>query len=420
MEHDLVEEQAPPPPPATARRAGGIREISKPPADTSPIFRLRQPAAGTRDFRARGAPFVEHEDPRYAWDGFWGKFGALIRQPRPFNPLPAMTAATDLPLSLYLFGDWGTGLALARAVTDRIAGQLRQLDGARQAHAIHLGDVYYAGCPDEYESRMVPLWPVPDERREEIGSWSLNGNHDMYSGGHGYFDTMLRKRALLRWHADGNGAPSSFFLIENQDWQVFGLDTAWNLPSFSGAVLGRPTLKDYGGQNGRLTRGQVEWMAARRDDRKGCILLTHHQPASSRSDEGQHSRHAINMLRAAGIYHRIDAWIWGHEHRCVVFKPKAERVNPVLRIAPQFCACLGNGGVPVPEKNFHADKQIADVLWEEDRFDPRLAIYDKRPVLPFGFGRIDTQPGSFDFRAFDHTGRERFACHVLRATRPIL
>jgi hypothetical protein len=67
------------------------------------------------------------------------------------------------------------------------------------------------GEKDEYMERMFPFWPVTSAERNSIGSWSLNGNHDMYSGGEGYFDTLLRKEYMLRWHGDDAGEPSSFF-----------------------------------------------------------------------------------------------------------------------------------------------------------------------------------------------------------------
>ena len=82
-------------------------------------------------------------------------------------------------------------------------------------------------------------------------------------------------------------------------------------------------------------------MAKMRDSAKGCILLTHHQPASSRTSESQHADEAVALLKTAGVYSGIDAWIWGHEHRCVVFKPKAQRTNKRLKDAPAFCACRG-------------------------------------------------------------------------------
>jgi len=244
--------------------------------------------------------------------------------------------------------------------------------------------------------------------KDEIGSWSLNGNHDMYVGGYGYFDKLLRDGRFLRWHRDASGEPSSFFVIEDADWQFFGLDTAWNIPSLASAIFGDQTLEDYGGQNGILTKEQVKWMAGRRDASKGCVLLTHHQPASSRTSEKQHADEAVKLLKKEGVYAQIDAWLWGHEHRCVVFEPKAERITPRLADAPEFCACIGHGGIPVTAKNFEKSKMISDVAWEEDRLDATSPMYEGERIVPFGFARIDTAPGTLDIRIFDHGGSERY------------
>ena len=419
IDRGQVRVNAPAPAKAVTRR-GAARGRGKAGAgvvDTSPMLRLRQRAGSAAKVKGAGAfkaAFVEGEDAHYGLDGFAAKFGALFSKRHRFNPNPARVALSAKPLTLFVFGDWGTGLSLAGQVTERIREQLAAGDGSRQRHVIHLGDVYYVGDADEYGKRVFPYWPVTPAQRNAIGSWSLNGNHDMYSGGEGYFDTLLRKDYMLRWHGDKAGEPSSFFLIEDKDWQVFGLDTSWNLPSLAGAIFGKPTLKDYGGQNGVLTKEQVTWMAKTRNPAKGCVLLTHHQPASSRTSESQHADEAVAMLKSAGVYAGIDAWIWGHEHRCVVFKPKAARAAKRLKDAPGFCACLGNGGVPVTKKNLEAENRIADVLWEEDRLDADAPIYEGQRVVPFGFGRIDTKPGAFEFQVFDHNGKARFACAVAR------
>ncbi len=416
LEKKLVRVNAPEPTKGGARRAVGKASRAVAP-DTSPTLRLSQRnGAGmvAKSLRAIKAAFVEGEDAHYGLDGFEAKFGALFTKRRKFNPNPALTAKTTKLLTLFVFGDWGTGLSLASKVAGSIRDQLEAGDNSRQRHVIHLGDAYYAGEPDEYTERMLPFWPVASGERNSIGSWSLNGNHDMYSGGHGYFDTLLREDYLIRWHGDASGEPSSFFLIEDQDWQVFGLDTSWNTPSLGSAIFGKPTLNDYGGQNGVLTKEQVTWMAKVRDQSKGCILLTHHQPGSSRSNESQHADEAVALLKAGGVYAGIDAWIWGHEHRGVVFKPKAQRTSKRLKDAPAFCACLGHGGIPVTKKNLAVENRIADVLWEEDRLDDDAPLYEGERVVPFGFGRIDTQPGAFTFQMFDHDGKLRYGCVVAR------
>ncbi|MGA7904604.1 MAG: hypothetical protein WCA06_18380, partial [Terrimicrobiaceae bacterium] len=73
-------------------------------------------------------------------------------------------------------------------------------------------------------------------------------------------------------------------------------------------------------------------------------------------------------------------------------------------------------GVPVTQKNFEANSRISDVLWEEDRLDGGAPLYEGQRVLPFGFGRIDTRPGAFTFRVFDHTGQQRYEHEVNRST----
>lgn len=401
-------------PSATARgTTRGIRARAGAVIDTSPPERLkRQPGApaAAAERAVTRAPFVEGEDIHYGLDGFRAKFGGLFRKRHSFNKNSAVPAIAKKPARLFLFGDWGTGLPLAQMVTAQIRRQLDAADGTRQQHVIHLGDVYYVGEPEEYSERVIAagMWPVTGQEKDKIGSWSLNGNHDMYVGGHGYFEKLLRDGRFLRWHQDAKGQPSSFFLIEDAHWQFFGLDTSWNLPSLGGAIFGDPTLKDYGGQNGILTPEQVAWMAQQRNAAKGCVLLTHHQPASSRSSEGQHADEAVKLLLQEGVYGQIDAWFWGHEHRCVVFKPKGQRANPRLAAAPDFCACIGHGGVPVTATNFERNKRIADVAWEEDRLDASSPLYEGERVVPFGFARLDSGPGTLDIRIFDHAGQERY------------
>ena len=380
--------------------------------DTSATLRLKHKSSAGAIGPGRvvaKAPFVEGDDIHYGLDGFNAKFGALFTGRHKFNKNPAIPVISAKPLRLFVFGDWGTGLPLAQMVTDQIRKQLIAGDGKRQQHVVHLGDVYYVGHPEEYSEHVIAagMWPVINAEKDQIGSWSLNGNHDMYSGGYGYFDQLLSEGRFLRWHRDTAGMPSSFFVIEDANWQFFGLDTAWNMPSLSNAVFGNPTLKDYGGQNGILTDEQVTWMAGKRDASKGCVLLTHHQPASSRTSEAQHADEAVKLLEKHGVYGQIDAWLWGHEHRCVVFKPKAKRTTPRLAKAPEFCACIGHGGVPVTQKNFEAIKRIRDVDWEEDRLDASSPIYEGERIIPFGFARIDTAPDALDIRFFDHTGAER-------------
>src|SRR6185295_11208924 len=84
-------------------------------------------------------------------------------------------------VTLALAGDWGTGNLSSGMIARRIASLRPQA-----SYTIHLGDVYYSGTPQEEEQRFVASWPVGAD-----GAFALNSNHEMYSGGKGYFSVAL-------------------------------------------------------------------------------------------------------------------------------------------------------------------------------------------------------------------------------------
>jgi hypothetical protein len=181
----------------------------------------------------------------------------------------------------------------------------------REVHVLHLGDVYYSGWKEEYASRFMPYWPVK-AAGDVAGSWALNGNHDMYSGGQGYFGYLLADVRFL-----GQGG-SSHFALETSKWRLLGLDSAY--------------------KDADLAGHQAQWVAGKMGDGSGrkTMLLTHHQPFSAFA---QPTGALVSTLAAAGVHH-VDAWLWGHEHLCCVYAPG---FHPVTR----FGSCIGHGGVPV-------------------------------------------------------------------------
>ena len=93
--------------------------------------------------------------------------------------------------------------------------------------AIHLGDVYYSGTKDEFRDYFLGprCWPrgtLGETRGGARGTYALNGNHEMYSGGAGYF-----RRALPAF-----GQETSYFCLENAHWRIIGLDTGYFAKSF--------------------------------------------------------------------------------------------------------------------------------------------------------------------------------------------
>ncbi|WP_405126883.1 hypothetical protein ACEPM2_19655 (plasmid) [Ralstonia pseudosolanacearum] len=119
---------------------------------------------------------------------------------------PGSVAMPPEHVSLAIAGDWGTG--------DGIAGKVAKAMGQRPAdYTIHLGDVYYAGANAD-EGRDLSAWPAGT-----LGQFTLNSNHEMYSGAVGYFRELAQRFPLQ------NG--TSYFSLQNDHWLIVGLDTAY-------------------------------------------------------------------------------------------------------------------------------------------------------------------------------------------------
>jgi 3',5'-cyclic AMP phosphodiesterase CpdA len=220
---------------------------------------------------------------------------------------------------LVLLADWGTGTPRAKRIAE-LAGQWLDQERAIERHLIHLGDVYYCGLSAEYQARFLGDWPALG--RGGVWSWNLNGNHDMYSGGQGYFDVISSGS-----FAQQQG--TSCFRLFNEYWQFVALDTAYADNDLYDAQL--PWLARWvepieaAGQTGTAASSAPR-----------TVLLSHHQLGSARAQDsvGPGIRDKTAPVRDAG---RIHAWFWGHEHRAFIYEPYLGVACPV---------CLGNGGVP--------------------------------------------------------------------------
>lgn len=216
-----------------------------------------------------------------------------------------------------IVGDWGTGTDTAIAVINEIAAH-------RPDVLIHLGDIYYSGTPDEAAGNF--LTPIRTAL-PEAHVLTLCGNHDVYSGGAGYYGLL-----------QNIGQPASFFCLRNDDWQFCAMDTGLN---------DRDPL-DVTTNLTRVEPDEEDWLCARIAEFPGkTILLSHHQPFSALEQigparaDGSFAPANPNLLAslerfsAAG---RIAAWFWGHEHAFSVYAPY---------LGLDKGRCLGHGAVPV-------------------------------------------------------------------------
>ncbi len=279
---------------------------------------------------------------------------AAVYGRHPFKKEPASYKIPDV-VRLVIVGDWASAIPRALKVRDQI---VRVLDeGGPQQHVIHLGDVYYSGWPHEYEKRMLGPWPVKPSDANVIRSWNLNGNHDMYCGGDGYFKTGLGDP---RFAAQGE---CSYFRLHNSNWDIVGLDTAHE----------EAGLKDP----------QGDWLAGMDRDRK-LMLLSHHQLFSAYGDGTPDLRSKlVPLLRER----EVDAWFWGHEHRCIRYKPH-DRIK--------YACCIGNGGVPEYMPREPGDSVAEPGEWEFRKRKAKLG-----------------QPwGAFAFVVLDFNGKEIIARYI--------
>jgi len=261
-------------------------------------------------------------------------------------------------------GDWGTG-------TDEAESVARQMKEPKPHFTIHIGDVYYVGDPPEVNENCLGVrdpsnnydavtWPVGNR-----GSFALNGNHEMYANGVGYFELFLPRLGVRDANGVLQGQQTSFFCLQNSHWRIIAIDTGYN-------SIGVPILSYFPlinsipgiGGNCKLPDELMTWLTEvvkPAGDKRGLILMSHHQPHSG--FEGDYSKPA-KQLWDAGVQRPV-LWFWGHEHRLAGYDLYGKND---LRC---FGRCVGHGGMPIKRMDpTHA---------------PTPVFYDNR-VAPNGYG----------------------------------
>jgi hypothetical protein len=264
------------------------------------------------------APFIEHqrlEDFRF--------------------PLPDRATVA-------LVSDWGTGNASAIAVARQIAA--RDPD-----HVIHLGDVYYAGTPREMERNFLNVWRAHGPRRSRY--WGLNANHEMYSGGYGYFDRLL----------PAFEQPASYFSLANDRWRLIGLDSAYVTHNF--------------------TTPQMAWFAGQLGGGAKTILLTHHHLFSGFRKRGDALEAWLDPHLSDG---RIFGWFWGHEHHLVEYAD----------YRGVKCRCIGHGSLPYVPPDQLRRRHPVDIVRMETRPSP---IHPSRGIHGFALLTFDERTLAIEY-----------------------
>ncbi|MEZ5351922.1 MAG: metallophosphoesterase [Bryobacteraceae bacterium] len=232
--------------------------------------------------------------------GWIGSFFTWWQRIRPHKLIAGDETPGTIPNTarLALFADWATGMYGAPVIQQSIQNDARGFQ-----LVMHLGDTYYSGDDDEIAERLLDFFPRPAGALTR----TLNGNHEMYTGGKAYFRKALP--AL--------GQSASYFALQNDHWLLLGLDTAHSDHDLA------PAQSDW-----------VHRMVANAGDRR-VILFSHHQPISLLERQGPRLQEKLGDLLDS---QRIFAWYWGHEHRLFLHDK-----HPLWGMHGR---CIGHGGFP--------------------------------------------------------------------------
>ncbi len=180
-----------------------------------------------------------------------------------------------------------------------------------------------------------------------IRTFTLSGNHDMYSGGAAYYGLI-----------DRLGQPASYFALRSDYWQFLAMDTGLHDSQPGGGLT-------------YLETSELDWLRDKLDNSGGraTMLLSHHPLFTSTTDPiAGKSLNEILYSQIAPLLPSVTAWFWGHEHDLVIYR---SYLGVLAR-------CLGHGALPVGLDERQAKPDFAEV--------PRENIHT-------GFGSAFYKPG---------------------------
>ncbi len=302
----------------------------------------------------------------------------LYKHPFPSGtpPIIPLQVLQNEKLRIALAGDFGTGNFGAN---DSPSTKISKIMRSLQPHiTIHLGDVYYAGTGLEETSKLVSCWPAGS-----LHSFTLNSNHEMYSGGGPYFNEAVGGSLF-----NMSQSPWSFFAFEFGNWIVVGLDSAY----CSGV------MDLY--MNGSLgNNAQLPFLKTLAQKGKKVIVLTHHNGFEL---DGTKSNRLYNEVMSA--FHGVKPpayWYWGHKHAGAAYKP----------MNGTHFRCTGHAALPWGLSSQLA--RSAQVEWFEKKNagdpDEKLRVFNGFTMLELDadnltetfydeLGRIAWTPGKGDTR----------------------
>ena len=305
------------------------------------------------------------------------------------------TSIYEIPQNarISIAGDWGTGTA----ESEMVASQMMLWDDGADL-TIHLGDVYFVGGEDEVREnclgggglanpRATVRWPVG-----RLGSFALNGNHEMYANGTAYFKTFLPALGMKSPEGGMPGQGPSFFCLENTYWRIVGIDTGYN--SVGTPILG---LIPWFKPDCKLEQALIRWFRHAVEPKKrpkATVVLSHHQYFSA-FEEG----YPVPGKQLEEFFDGPILWLWGHEHRFAGYKQtRAGKLTTYGR-------CIGHGGMPIEPGEPDRNSEYLDRLWFYDgRTNPR---YEDDALGYNGFSKLQFDNQNLTLRHYSLALDER-------------
>jgi len=267
------------------------------------------------------------------------------------NGIFKMTPNPTGPITVALLSDWASNTAESIHIA-RLTGV--------QDYSIHLGDTYYVGnskeIADNFNDTIDAPWPYGRH-----GSFAMLGNHEMYSSGKSFFTELLPYMGSFSPGKDPQRQEASFFCLENDHWRIIALDTGYD--SLKGLLGLTPNT------GLKIPAREMAWLTdivAPASDRRGIILLSHHQCFSA-FEQFEFQAMLPQILPLLGK--RDVLWFWGHEHRLAFYGH-----NPLGADTGCFARCIGHAGMPVELGEFRLKG-----AQPTDKANRNLVMYDQRP-----------------------------------------
>lgn len=282
---------------------------------------------------------------------YGGTYPAVTAKPIPIS------GQTPGKVRIAILGDWGTGDTRSKDV-------MQQLLLSRPDYIIHVGDVYYSGTPAENSTNGKHYFGPGEEQANLVDAWpgtyngksfTLNSNHEMYSGANGYFDVALNTQSGPFTAQQGQGC----FVLQFNDWNFLGLDSAY---------MGSTADAFMTGTLGPTSGTQYKWIQGLNLDPSKTIVFTHHNGFADDVSAMSPLFDEVSSALNGDPY----AWYWGHVHNGIVYKSPIsvpEKVgSSTMRKTNTYSRCLGHAALPYGNATALAGN--SQIAWRETLINP--------------------------------------------------